>query len=182
LSHWPSLSRRDPVHSIPPTTIRSTKQPIDKSNDNAPTGLDRLETEAPTRHGQRRRTRFTVHTLRLCAGAPNLNQRTHSIHSRRDARVEPVRGEGTLVDRGLQESLARSVVRRGTTRAARTIADSSRWSDNERNTVGRAHSGRVAGIFPTVVVPSRRSLRTSRATLTCVADVHLLPGACTVTT
>lgn len=50
----------------------------------------------------------------------------------------------------LQESVATSMVRRDT---PRTVASSSRCSDNGNNNKGLSRGGRVAGIFPTIVDP-----------------------------
>jgi len=92
LSHWPSLSRRHPVHSISPITQYTDKQYVTRTTT--------LQTRFPRTTILRMAKRdapvlCTVRALRLCAGTPNL----HAGGETRNVQVQrrPARGQGTAI-------------------------------------------------------------------------------------
>lgn len=154
------MSRYHPAHSISPISRRVWSQHAASTNTIANT---RAHFSSSRSHGDENAGETTrenvptpwlrsVRALRLCAGTPNL---THKYTQRETSQKgfqhsASALGNATKALRPLfQESVATSVVRRD---APRTGA-SSRCSNNNKTNGPWCSSGRVAGIFPTVLAP-----------------------------
>lgn len=92
LSHWPSLFRGHPVHSISPITQCVGKQYVTRTT-TLQTRFNRFPRTIPRTTKRDAPVLCTVRALRLCAGTPNL----HAVGETRDVQVQrrPARGRGT---------------------------------------------------------------------------------------